>query len=83
MLVLASFFVIGTVLFSRGEKAWKASILPAVFHGIRGLSDDDYLRLTEPVAMRREAEKLVVGLDDWDGGLRWRARNDGRLHDGT
>ncbi|KAK5678655.1 hypothetical protein LTS10_009099 [Elasticomyces elasticus] len=71
-LLLATAVVVGTVLQSRGEKSWKLSMLPAVYHGIRDLNDEDYKRLVTPAQMRYEAEQMSVKLDRWGEGLLWR-----------
>ena len=71
-LLLVTAFVIGTVVQSQGEKPWKDSILPALFHGIRDLREETYKRLHDPAEMRDQAERLLARLGDWDQGLLWR-----------
>ncbi|KAK3627559.1 hypothetical protein LTR56_019143 [Elasticomyces elasticus] len=75
-LLIVTAVVAGTVLQSRGEKSWKLSILPAVYHGIRDLNDEDYKRLVTPAQMRYEAETMSVKLDLWGEGLLWRTVKD-------
>jgi hypothetical protein len=71
VVLISCAFLLGTILANRGERPWKASILPAIFHGLRDLTDADYKRLADPAEMRREADNLVVRLEDWDDGLIW------------
>ncbi|KAK5744222.1 hypothetical protein LTR17_002252 [Elasticomyces elasticus] len=75
-LLIVTAVVAGTVLQTRGEKSWKLSILPAVYHGIRDLNDEDYKRLVTPAQMRYEAETMPVKLDLWGEGLIWRTFKD-------
>ncbi|KAK4551871.1 hypothetical protein LTR86_010867 [Recurvomyces mirabilis] len=66
---LAFAFVISTIIVNRGQKCWKGSILPAIFHGIRDLDEQEYERLADPPAMRQEADQMMVTLAEWRSGF--------------
>jgi hypothetical protein len=74
-------FVGITIWRSRNTQPWKTSMLPALFHSIRELDQNELPHLAFPAAMRRRAEELLAELQEMNdaGGeaARWQWKTGG------
>ena len=87
VVLIALIFLLVTMYKSRGTEPWKSSVTALLFHGLTDEDRESYLRLNDPIEMKK-AENWVVTLQDNKGTRSFRVKTrglpgfDGKEHGG-
>jgi hypothetical protein len=87
IVLIALIFLLVTMYKSRGTEPWKSSVTALLFHGLTDEDRESYLRLNDPIEMKK-AENWVVTLQDNEGTRSFRVKTrglpgfGGKEHDG-